>query len=113
MRPLKTIQFEITGRVARIVLNRPSRGNGITMDMPQELAWCVEQANINPQVHVIALSGNGSGFCGGYDLVESAQAQGNIGEINEERPSGSTLDPLVQMQNHIRAMRGIPCWITP
>lgn len=95
------MMYEVTGRIARITLNRPARGNGITMDMPQELAWCIEQANINPQVHVIALSGNGSGFCGGYDLVESAQAEGNIGEVNASRPAGSTIDPMVQMQNHM------------
>jgi len=97
---LSTLTYEVTGRVARITLNRPSRGNGITMDMPQELALCVEKANIDPNVHVIALSGNGSGFCGGYDLVESAQAEGNLGELNASRPKGSTLDPIVQMQNH-------------
>lgn len=97
---LSTLTYEVTGRVARITLNRPSRGNGITMDMPQELALCVEKANIDPNVHVIALSGNGSGFCGGYDLVESAQAEGNLGELNASRPKGSTLDPMVQMQNH-------------
>ena len=100
MLELSTLTFEVTGRVARITLNRPSRGNGITMDMPQELALCVEKANIDPNVHVIALSGNGSGFCGGYDLVESAQAEGNLGELNASRPKGSTLDPMVQMQNH-------------
>lgn len=97
---LSTLTYEVTGRVARITLNRPSRGNGITMDMPQELALCVEKANIDPNVHVIALSGNGSGFCGGYDLVESAQAEGNLGQLNASRPKGSTLDPMVQMQNH-------------
>ena len=97
---LSTLTYEVTGRVARITLNRPSRGNGITMDMPQELVLCVEKANIDPNVHVIALSGNGSGFCGGYDLVESAQAEGNLGQLNASRPKGSTLDPMVQMQNH-------------
>jgi len=70
---LKTMTYEVTGRIARITLNRPQPGNGITMDMPQELAACVERANIDPAVHVIALAGNGSGFCGGYDLVESAE----------------------------------------
>ena len=29
-----------------------------------------------PAVHVIALAGNGKGFCGGYDLVESAEGSG-------------------------------------
>ena len=61
---LETMTSEVDGRVARITLNRPTRGNGITMDMPRELAYCVEQADIDQNVHVIALSGNGSGFCG-------------------------------------------------
>ncbi|TXI11748.1 MAG: enoyl-CoA hydratase, partial [Rhizobium sp.] len=93
------MQYETTGRIARITLNRPARGNGITMDMPRELAACVERANLDPAIHVIALSGNGSGFCGGYDLVESAEAL-KVGEADESRPKGSVLDPLVQMKNH-------------
>ena len=40
--------------------------------MPRELAECVERADLDPAVHVIALAGNGKGFCGGYDLVEYA-----------------------------------------
>ena len=91
--------YEITGRIARITLNRPSRGNGITMDLPMDLAHCVERANIDSAVHVIALSGNGSGFCGGYDLVESAEALMS-NEDSPRRPKGSVLDPAVQMRNH-------------
>ena len=40
--------------------------------MPPELAECVERANLDPGVHVIALAGNGKGFCGGYDLGQAA-----------------------------------------
>jgi enoyl-CoA hydratase len=89
----------VTGRIARITLNRPERGNGITLEMPRELADCVERANLDPEVHVIALAGNGSGFCGGYDLV--ASAEGNMeGLGGGELPEGSPLDPMVQMRNH-------------
>ena len=70
---LETLTYEVTGRIARITLNRPERGNGITLEMPRELAACVERANLDPAVHVIALAGNGKGFCGGYDLVASAE----------------------------------------
>ncbi|HSW11737.1 MAG TPA: crotonase/enoyl-CoA hydratase family protein [Solimonas sp.] len=100
MDTLKTMTYAVTGRIARITLNRPARGNGITMDLPRELAECVERANIDPGVHVIALSGNGTGFCGGYDLVDSAEAMA-IGEESAHRPKGSVLDPRVQMQNHV------------
>jgi len=96
----KTLTYAVTGRIARITLNRPARGNGITMDLPRELAECVERANLDPGVHVIALSGNGTGFCGGYDLVDSAEAMA-IGEESAHRPRGSVLDPRVQMQNHV------------
>ncbi|MFZ5723651.1 MAG: crotonase/enoyl-CoA hydratase family protein [Pseudomonadota bacterium] len=100
MDALKTMTYEVTGKIARITLNRPARGNGITMDLPRELAQCVERANLDPAVHVIALSGNGTGFCGGYDLVESAEGLA-IGSEDPSRPKGSPLDPLVQAQNHM------------
>ncbi len=35
MEKLETMTYEVTDRVARITLNRPARGNGITFAMPQ------------------------------------------------------------------------------
>lgn len=99
METLNTLTYEVTDRIARITLNRPERGNGITMNMPRELAECVERANLDPDVHVIALAGNGSGFCGGYDLVETAEERMD-GEANPDHPAGSPLDPAVQANNH-------------
>jgi len=100
MDTLKTLTYEVTDRIARITLNRPDRGNGITFEMPAELAACVERANLDPGVHVIALAGNGKGFCGGYDLVMTAeQRPGSEGELMGW-PAGSPMDPKVQMANH-------------
>ena len=98
--PLSTMTYERTGRIARITLNRPERGNGITLELPRELAQCVERANLDPEVHVIALAGNGKGFCGGYDLV--ASAEGNMEGMIEGAapPKGSPLDPGVMFANH-------------
>jgi len=96
---LQTVTYEVTGRIARLTLNRPARGNGITLEMPGEVAACVERANLDPAVHVIALSGNGKGFCGGYDLVASAERRMESADHGAQ-PEGSPLDPLVQMRNH-------------
>jgi enoyl-CoA hydratase len=96
---LSTMTYDVDGRVARITLDRPERGNGITLEMPREFAACVERANLDPAVHAIALSGNGSGFCGGYDLVASAERMSEgfgVGEV----PDGSPMDPAVQAANH-------------
>jgi enoyl-CoA hydratase len=94
-----TLTYEREGRVARITLDRPERGNGITLEMPRELSACVERANLDPEVHVIALAGNGSGFCGGYDLVGSAERMSQ-GFGREEAPEGTPLDAAVQAANH-------------
>jgi enoyl-CoA hydratase len=95
-----TMTYAVTGRVARITLNRPERGNGITRGLVGELEKCVERADLDPAVHVILLAGNGKGFCGGYDLVESAEGQGRMGEEGIAPPPGSPLDPIVMAVNH-------------
>ena len=97
MEQLRSMTYEVTGRVARITLARPERGNGITLEMPRELQMCVERADLDPRVHVTLLSGRGKGFCGGYDLVASAErGMQEIGGQGE----GSPLDPAVQAANH-------------
>jgi enoyl-CoA hydratase len=100
MERLTSMTYERTDRIARITLNRPDRGNGITLEMPRELARCVERANLDPEVHVIALAGNGKGFCGGYDLVMSAEARMADAKTDDELPIGSPLQPAVQFANH-------------
>ncbi len=85
---LETLTYDTGDRVARITLNRPDRGNGIVPRMPVEIAACVERANLDPAVHVISLAGAGSGFCGGYDLVASAEGDMS-GMEGVEAPPGS------------------------
>ena len=93
--------YEVDARVARITLDRPERGNGLTPRLIHELAACVERADLDPAVHVILLAGNGKGFCGGYDLVESAEAQVAMGDSGvADLPPGSPLDPAVIAANH-------------
>jgi enoyl-CoA hydratase len=91
---VETLHYAVTGRIARITLDRPGRGNGITLAMPRELSECVERANLDPEVHVIALAGAGPGFCGGYDLVESAEG------TSAGPAEGSPVDPAVLAANH-------------
>src|SRR3954463_4423556 len=94
-----TMTYERDGRIARIMLNRPERGNAITLEMPRELADCVERANLDPEVHVIALAGNGSGFCGGFYPGASAAGE-EEGGGRPDAPKGSPLYPMVQARNH-------------
>jgi enoyl-CoA hydratase len=96
----KVVRYEVVDRVARITLDRPERGNGITPRLVGELIACVERADLDPAVHVLLLAGNGPGFCGGYDLVESAEGMGAGAAAAESATGGSPLDPAVIAANH-------------
>jgi enoyl-CoA hydratase len=97
---MSDVEYAVADRVARITLNRPDRANGITRGLLGELERAIEQADLDPGVHVVLLSGNGKGFCGGYDLVESAEGQGARREGDSGAPPGSVLDPRVIAANH-------------
>ncbi len=63
------ILYERRGRVALITLNRPERLNAWTNTMENEFIAAVEQANHDPNVGAIVVTGNGRGFCAGADIV--------------------------------------------
>ena len=67
------VLYEKDGRIGRITLNRPDVMNAIDDDLPVQLAAAVNEADANPDVHVMVLSGNGPAFCAGYDLAHYAE----------------------------------------
>jgi enoyl-CoA hydratase/carnithine racemase len=68
---------EQQGRVAVITLNRPERLNAISREMLGELSEKMTEANRDPDIRCIVLTGAGRGFCSGLDLVDVGQ--GGIG----------------------------------
>ncbi|CDO28230.1 enoyl-CoA hydratase [Mycobacterium vulneris] len=95
---LKTMTYEVTDRIARITFNRPEKGNSIVADTPLELQALVERADLDPNVHVILVSGRGEGFCAGFDL--SAYADGT-GDAGGGRYDGTVLSGKTQAVNHL------------
>ncbi len=82
-----SVILEKDGRIGRIILNRPDVLNAIDGDMPQVLADRVEEANADPDVHVIILSGAGRAFCAGYDLTYYASSvEGEGRQITQDMP---------------------------
>lgn len=94
---LRTMTYEVTDRIARITFNRPEHGNAITADTPLELSALVERADLDPNVHVILVSGRGEGFCAGFDLGAYAEGSSSAGGENYR---GSVLDGKTQATNH-------------
>ncbi len=92
------VLYEKDGRIGRITLNRPEVLNAIDGDLPGELAACVAEANADPDVHVIVLSGKGRAFCAGYDLQAYAEA-GDTGGAIQEMPWDPMKDYAFMMRN--------------
>ena len=59
-------------RVVLITLNRPDRFNAISRDMLDELSKKVVEANKDPDIRCIVLTGAGKGFCAGGDVKDMA-----------------------------------------
>lgn len=82
---MQDVIYEKTGRIGRIILNRPEVMNAINDTLPRQLAAAVAEADADPGVHVMVLSGAGEAFCAGYDLTFYAEGNGN-GEATQEMP---------------------------
>ena len=76
MNSFRTLIYERQGKIGYIKLNRPEQLNAIDNFLPQEIKLAVEMANNDNEVRVIVLSGEGKGFCGGYDLKIYAEQPG-------------------------------------
>jgi len=68
---------EQQGNIVVITLNRPDRLNAISRLMLNELSVKMTEANKDPDVRCIVLTGSGKGFCAGLDLIDVGQ--GGIG----------------------------------
>jgi enoyl-CoA hydratase/carnithine racemase len=77
---LKSTHYETEGALATIMLSRPARRNAWTGRMHTEYRWCLAQADADPQVRVIVVTGDpaGSAFCAGADFagLEAISAEG-------------------------------------
>ena len=56
--------------IATITLNRPERLNAISVPMLAALSEALVDADKDPDVRVVILTGAGRGFCAGLDLQE-------------------------------------------
>jgi enoyl-CoA hydratase/carnithine racemase len=62
------VLYAVEDYIATITLNRPDRQNTITRPMLAALSQRLVQANADPQVRVIIVTGAGRFFCAGLDL---------------------------------------------
>ncbi len=87
-----TVLFQAHGSVALVTLNRPDALNSLTHQMHRDLWAALDQAEANPAIRALVLTGAGRGFCAGADLSAADLA-----------PTGNALgrpDPGVTIENN-------------
>ena len=65
-----SVLYEARGAVALLTLNRAAALNSFTRRMHQELWAALDQAEANPSIRALVITGAGRGFCAGADLSE-------------------------------------------
>ena len=65
---LKVIVYDVKDGIATVTLNRPQRRNSWTGRMHAEYRWVLEQAEQDPTVRAIIVTGAGDAFCVGADF---------------------------------------------
>jgi 2-(1,2-epoxy-1,2-dihydrophenyl)acetyl-CoA isomerase len=63
-----TVIYEERGAVALVTLNRPAALNSFDRQMHHDLWAAFDQAEANPVIRAMVLTGAGRGFCAGADL---------------------------------------------
>jgi len=90
------VLYEVEGHVAVVTLNRPDRLNAITLEMLDALTMRLREADGDPGVRCILLTGAGRGFCAGLDLVEAASQMERLDAVALEHDPQAA--PVVVMQ---------------
>jgi enoyl-CoA hydratase/carnithine racemase len=81
--------YEVADRVATITLNRPDKLNAFTGDMITRWAEALAEAQRDPAVNVVVVTGAGRAFCAG----------GDVGRMGEGQPTA--LEHKDQLWEHI------------
>ena len=77
--------YNVADRVATITLNRPDKLNAWKGTMEQEVRGSMHEAENDPNVRVIILTGAGRGFCAGADMsLLGLIAQQGLGDQGRE-----------------------------
>lgn len=75
-------------QVLLITLNRPERLNAISRDMLNELSAKVVEADKDPDIRCLVLTGSGKGFCSGLDLIDTNERRQDNDKEGTERQAG-------------------------
>ncbi|RAL23078.1 3-hxdroxyacyl-CoA dehydrogenase [Lujinxingia litoralis] len=94
---MSDVLYTLDGPIARITLNRPDARNAFSDAMIKGITDSLDQAERDPDVRVVIVTGQGSAFCAGGDLKAMRDHSGMFGG-----------DPVELRQRYLRGMQTLP-----
>jgi enoyl-CoA hydratase len=82
--------YSLEDGIATITLNRPTRMNALSPNLEHELHRAFDEADVDPAVRVIILTGSGNAFCAGFD-----QGNNKSGRRNSD-PTGKSIAEFIE-----------------
>jgi enoyl-CoA hydratase/carnithine racemase len=79
---MSDLLYEQRDGIGVLTLNRPERLNAISFEMLDALARTLADADRDPEVRCLVVTGAGKGFCSGLDLKDAAQGKGIGGALS-------------------------------
>jgi enoyl-CoA hydratase/carnithine racemase len=73
------LKISTVDRVCLLTLNRPDRRNALSRDLNQALRRAILDADVDPDVSLVAITGAGDAFCAGADLREAREIDESTG----------------------------------
>lgn len=89
--------YKVDGAIATITLNRPQARNAYSEQMVRGLTDALDQAEADPQVRALILSGAGAVFSAGGDLKQMRDREGMFAG-----------DPVELRDQYLRGLQSIP-----
>jgi enoyl-CoA hydratase/carnithine racemase len=87
------VRYEVADHVATITLNAPERMNTISGPMLDAISRFLLQADHDPDVRCIVLTGAGRAFCAGLDLAaQSKTSSGGLGNLGTPSAGAGEFD---------------------
>jgi enoyl-CoA hydratase len=93
------IRVEHRGALTWIVLNRPDRANALSNEMLDEFSDALRRL-VTEGGPVLAIRGEGKGFCAGYDLDQVGKLTTVIDPIEDRERLRKNVDRYVAMWDH-------------
>ena len=94
------IGYEVAGHVASLRLLRPEKLNAMTDEMYRAIGEALKEADADPEVRCVIISGSGRAFSSGHDLLEFGERQSWMPWSGERFDNGlETAKPTIAAVN--------------